>query len=1759
MNKRFLQKLFFSFLACFIFVLFSCENAVDTTYDNYIEESESGATSKKAYIVFNLVENGRSAARTVTGGTELPVQGISTGVTSSLFSDITFSGTKTDGTSLTPLTASSFAQLSGRSIEVEAGQWTFTLEAWLGKTSTAPGEKYTASQNLTVVPGANELKMTLMADTTPPAGGSYDPESHPGSWEVRIKFPCTSTALIDQVTVNLINYSDYTNPSASPVYTKTFERGSDFTANGQQTLTVSETSRASGNYIVNVSFLRNTVQQGTTITSEKINAWSEFMRINPGAQAKGTIELQGIDKSYSITYVLNGAQWDTTSSDSIPVSYTRSSGASGVITLPPDTAFVDRGSLYTFEGWYTDEDFAAGSGPVTSFNVTDAANKTFYAKWQEPVFDVYIRADGNDSNDGSKNHPLKNATAAYSKFADPAATNSDGSIRNTIHILSDYKGTDTIANPWGDGSQNGLHVKFVGEKGGVENSPVQLNLDMHDCGVSGGPQTFIYLENSQKMQFSYINFTSSQTYANPNGFGCLFATRGTEIIFENSSIKGYVAKGCAGLSISPDGDTSIPEGIIRLKNCELSGNKAIDSDTNANSVWGCAVNASSGILHIEGKVIIKNNFILKDDNSGEEEGQAYNLYVGNYNGGNLTFNPIVIDGPITDSQIWFKLAQEPRVFTSGYSTHESTIPSTYFHSDSGMEVVLNTISNEAELSKSFVVYVSSSTSSPAGSNTSGDGTSSKPFASIEKAVQKISSFNDSDLEATICVTGNIPGKTIIDDDGGTGAKLVAKSLTIQGTGTSSGGDWKTAAAQAILNGDTDGDNVGDDAILLISAQKPITLKNLTLKNGKSSSSGGALCYDGTKTVTIDSCLIHDNEAVDYGGALFFSNSNVSLSYTEVYNNKVTGTTSDYGQGGGLYINKGTLTYSWTVNFKSNFASRYGGAITVVNNGLFRMLGGTIEENGALVQGGAVYVANTATFTMAENSLIKNNGVIGYRPISGVTSQNKTAGGGVYVAEGGSFTMNGGEISGNLGRTGAGLCVIGTATLNDGTITTNKKTTHDGTNPDLTTNTISQLASILTSRLNNYTGIANVEVGIPGTFNMYNGTITQAAGITANGQNGAGVNIFGNSAEGDSSGTATFNMYDGSITGLDIGANSAVSLRMLFSGGHAVFNMYGGSITNNKYKFANSSSTCNGGAIYIGQNSEFTMTGGEISGNHAKANGGAVYVDTVSSANIYLGTSGSESTILIKDNTAGDSTQLNNIYLPYGKEVLINGPLSSTSQVGVTRDGGFSTDPFTIGFDSSNGTVPADVFTSDEGYSVITGTSGEAAFGSSSGGLYMPADYTFAFTADRNTVTVGHSAQVTITPDVKRKESDGSEIQLYYNPADQKLYLDPTFTQVTGGGNAVSWQASLWCGTDVEQASLSAGSGSNANKFTIAALSYPDTYSLHVQATYMGYTHDASFTVEGVAAGSGGVTLSTPLTLEAAANGAVVTFTNKASGPVTYKVNGGTAQTIASGDSEDITLNALGDKVEFFGNNTVYGYSSSDSSSISCSENCYVYGNIMSLINSTGYETADTLTGNYAFAYLFHNNTKLKIKTGADLLLPATTLSEGCYRDLFSDCTSLTAAPSLPATTLAEHCYNAMFSGCTSLTAAPALPATTLERDCYISMFNGCTSLTTAPELPATTLKTYCYDNMFAGCTSLTTAPILPATTLVDYCYVTMFHGCTSLNSITCLATNISAERCLTSWLENVASTGTFTKSSSMSGWPTGEDGIPSGWTIQNAP
>ena len=216
-------------------------------------------------------------------------------------------------------------------------------------------------------------------------------------------------------------------------------------------------------------------------------------------------------------------------------------------------------------------------------------------------------------------------------------------------------------------------------------------------------------------------------------------------------------------------------------------------------------------------------------------------------------------------------------------------------------------------------------------------------------------------------------------------------------------------------------------------------------------------------------------------------------------------------------------------------------------------------------------------------------------------------------------------------------------------------------------------------------------------------------------------------------------------------------------------------------------------------------------------------------------------------------------------------------------------------------------------------------------------------------------------------------------------------------------------------------------------------------------------------------------------------------------DGSTWSTYSSGNIA--TLNT-GDKLLLKGvNNT---WASTKGNSISGTSSFHVEGNIMSLLYGDNFTGQTSFNSSYVFKSLFDKD--INLTSAENLVLPATTLSEGCYR----------------------------------------------------GMFSGCTRLTTAPALPATTLRDYCYHSMFRGCTGLTTAPELPATTLTNYCYQLMFSGCTSLNYIKCLTTNISASNCTANWVSGVAASGTFVKDPNMTSWTTGSSGIPTNWTVQDA-
>lgn len=261
----------------------------------------------------------------------------------------------------------------------------------------------------------------------------------------------------------------------------------------------------------------------------------------------------------------------------------------------------------------------------------------------------------------------------------------------------------------------------------------------------------------------------------------------------------------------------------------------------------------------------------------------------------------------------------------------------------------------------------------------------------------------------------------------------------------------------------------------------------------------------------------------------------------------------------------------------------------------------------------------------------------------------------------------------------------------------------------------------------------------------------------------------------------------------------------------------------------------------------------------------------------------------------------------------------------------------------------------------------------------------------------------------------------------------------------------------------------------------------------------------------------------------------------------------------------------------------------------VEGNIMSLLFGDNFIGKTNLTGyDWAFASLFCNK-NLDVINANNLILPATTLSTGCYYGMFQNSLNLVSIPELPATTLAPYCYAWMYDltnvasipagylpattlapycytwmfAITKVTSIPSglLPSTTLAVGCYCRMFESCKNLETVPIdlLPATTLADRCYLGMFASgyasgaeAPRFTTAPDLPAPTLTYLCYWKMFDNHIRLTSVKCLATDISATYCTEDWLKNVSSSGTFTKASSMESWTRGKDGIPTNWSVQNA-
>jgi uncharacterized repeat protein (TIGR01451 family) len=221
----------------------------------------------------------------------------------------------------------------------------------------------------------------------------------------------------------------------------------------------------------------------------------------------------------------------------------------------------------------------------------------------------------------------------------------------------------------------------------------------------------------------------------------------------------------------------------------------------------------------------------------------------------------------------------------------------------------------------------------------------------------------------------------------------------------------------------DAKNLGN--IFLISNGVTVNLKNLILKNGKSTL-GGAIYNNGT--LTVNNCAFQDNTATKNGGAIY---NDGTLTYNAVTHTSETVTknggtltvinssfTGNKALNGGAIYNAGTLNITTSATLTDFTITQNGGTLSVINS--------VFKNNSATQNGGAI--ANDATFN-----------VVGF---STLTRDVITRNGGTTTISDSTFmgnrANNGGAIS-NLATlntaqsTLTGTATTGTTALNSGTV------------------------------------------------------------------------------------------------------------------------------------------------------------------------------------------------------------------------------------------------------------------------------------------------------------------------------------------------------------------------------------------------------------------------------------------------------------------------------------------------------------------------------------------------------------------------------------------------------------------------------------------------------------------------------------------------------------------------------------------------------
>lgn len=633
---------------------------------------------------------------------------------------------------------------------------------------------------------------------------------------------------------------------------------------------------------------------------------------------------------------------------------------------------------------------------------------------------IYVSSSGSASGSGSYFNPVKTlnqAVTIVNNSSAAATTEFEIFVRDNVSL-----GGSTTLNSGKKASITSEGSSAVTVSGGSSHDSLTINGEAEVSNLNfsglGGISVYGY-GASPKLT---INDSTVENGVSSAGGGGLFVGSGAELVSE----QGLVIKNC-----SAEAPNSMGGGIYNMGTVSLTGVQILGCT--ATTAGSSIYNYTSGSLTLSGNTSINGTIYLHSPDGPLELDSTFtttSIITVELNKGSTTFNFGDLAITATEEQSAYFTVPDGSDYSLAYSASESGV---ILACDSG-----------------FIIYVGGT----GASDTTGDGSNSKPYATLEKSLEaatvrytavngeysiyvkdtitltsdiEVKDFPDltiagnvaSDSSDTKLINGN--GKNIKFSCDTTIRNLEFKSLGASSTSAgpitiASGAEVEAEYVKVTNCTNTNGDGGG------IYNAGTLTLTNCTVSgceatcNSPSCGWGGGIYNSYGSSLTLEESTVKSNGAA-HGGGIFIDNGCTAEITDSIIQSNTAKSTASTGMGGGIFVNDGgSLTLSGS------------GSKVIQNTADSSTITSTVDKN---AYGGGIFCYGSMTMsggTVSDNTLITPTGV----------TATKYGGGIALVASGPSssstFTMSGGTISKNSADFGGGLSTKGiNLTLSGGTI------------------------------------------------------------------------------------------------------------------------------------------------------------------------------------------------------------------------------------------------------------------------------------------------------------------------------------------------------------------------------------------------------------------------------------------------------------------------------------------------------------------------------------------------------------------------------------------------------------------------------------------------------------------------------------------------------------------------------------------------------